>query len=81
MNLQETTKATTNFFMFAYNYPHNFISQAWQTNHNLILHLEGKFNHWYSKVGSSGVMLKFYSELSDNNREILVKYINEYYSK
>ena len=63
------------YVYFAYNYPPNFIAQAWADNTNMGQHLQEKFSGYYTKYGAEGVMNRFYVELSTDNQKILEDWI------
>jgi len=63
------------YVYFAYNYPSDFIEQAWADNPNLMEHIKSKFRGYYDKYGAEGVMNRFYVELDDSNQRILEDWI------
>lgn len=64
------------FAAFALRYEMDFIRRAFCTlPKHIIDHLEIKFMDCYSKHGSYGAMVAFWSELSGNNRELLALHI------
>ena len=67
------------FVFFGYNFPSNFIENAWKDDDWMISHLRDKFNSLYDKYGSGEVMNRFYVELDDQNREILEEWIIKNY--
>lgn len=62
------------FVYFCFNYPHNFVDEAFK-GHMHLQHLKSKFDNCYAKVGSRNVILTFFMELDLNNQEILENYI------
>jgi len=70
-------KSINHFIFFAMNYPQNFLD-AWSGS--IRSHLLGKFTTAYEKAGTYGAMVKFWSDLDDNNREIFAKWIKENYT-
>lgn len=61
------------FWEFALNYDHGFIDKIWSGD--LAENLKSKWTSAYEQAGSYGVVVKFYSFLSDNNRELFEAYI------
>lgn len=74
--MTQETKTLSAFAAFALNYPMNFVREAFAEDGNRIIdHLEIKFIEQHQKHGGYGAMIAFWSELSQNNRETLTKYI------
>jgi len=67
------------FNMFSLNYPYDFIEKVWEDKPNLINHLKGKFDMYYDKYGSNGVMLQFWVNLDNENRLRLENWIKNNY--
>ena len=71
----------TAFVTFALNYNHNFVTEAFGNN----LHLQAKWNtlgpEFTGENLSYGRMVKFWSLLSDDNRDTLAAYIKTKYIK
>ena len=63
----------TKVIMYGYNYEHKFIYNVWDGN--IADHLQSKFNNYYEKHGATAVFFIFYTELSQDNRTKLVRYI------
>lgn len=57
------------------NFTYDFIDRAWADDKILAEHLKKKFDYYYNKVGSFGVMTKFYLELDSTNQKILEEYV------
>ena len=60
--------------MYGFNFEHNFIHKVWSGN--IANHLQKKFTLIYGWEGANAAFFKFYSELSQRNKEILINYIN-----
>lgn len=80
MDTKEVTEMNANdihrFVMFGFNYPPNFIEEAWGDEPMMKDHLQKKFVDYYNIYGSSAVMNQFWVNLDGKNREILINYIN-----
>jgi hypothetical protein len=63
------------YVYFTYNYPSDFIEQAWADNPNLMEHIKSKFRGYYDKYGAEGVMNRFYVGLDSENQRILEDWI------
>ena len=63
-----------NWVYFTFNYPHNFVKDAFNSNH-----LEEKFNSLYNKYGSVSVLMSLWMQLDSNNRDILAIWIKNNY--
>jgi hypothetical protein len=75
--IQEETSSLSpinKYVQFCFNYPPNFIQEIFGDN-NVGNHLQSKFDNYYSKHGSIGVMSVFYMELDSDNRKMLEDYI------
>ena len=57
------------------NYDYDFLEKAWADNPIMMEHLKSKFDYYYDKVDSYGVMTMFYLNLDDKNRRILEDYV------
>ena len=67
------------FMMFGYNYPSNFITEVWGNNHgSMANHLQGKFSDTYARVGTMA-FFRWFMELDQQNKEILVDWIEANY--
>ena len=74
--------AVINFAFFVANYPHDFIQKCWGESEKkyLVSHLKEKFNANYMKVDSpSGAFMNWFYDLDEENRRLLIKWINENY--
>jgi hypothetical protein len=80
--LNETTSYSPihKFVMFGYNYPPDFIEQAWADRPDMAKHFREKFHGYYNKYGSEGVMNAFYVNLDDSNQQILERWIINNYT-
>jgi hypothetical protein len=63
-----------NWVYFTFNYPINFVKDAFNSNH-----LEEKFSSSYSKYGSIAVLMSFWMQLDNENRETLTIWIKNNY--
>lgn len=70
---------TIKFMFFGNNYPRDFIKKAWANDTHIADHLESKFSTMYQRHGTM-TFFKWYMELSDNNRHILMNWINLNYN-
>lgn len=68
-----------NWVYFTFNYPHKFVENAFENEGHLKNHFVSKWHGYNDKQSSSSAVVDFYSNLSDHNREILVKYIQSNY--
>ena len=73
-------KITQNFIaidkviMYSFNYDYNFIENAF--NGYLAEHLRSKFSNYCKRFGNSQTAFMYlYTELSSDNRQILINYI------
>ena len=75
------TNAVMATFAFIYNVPSNFIERTWKDNEHLINHFKSKFigQCHHEGYASANAVMSFYSELTDNNREKLAVFINDWY--
>jgi hypothetical protein len=79
-------QAIINFMYFGHNYPHNFISKVWagkdcleeNDKYSLARHLEIKFNSMYEQKGTLTFFLWF-MEIDNDNKNILINYIDKNY--
>jgi hypothetical protein len=60
--------------VFALNYNHNFIAEAFKDSH-LIEHFQSKFHEGYSRCTAYGAMIYFWTTLDTENRKTLMRYI------
>lgn len=72
----DTTGIIDHFVYFTQNHPNNFID-AFSSQKE---HIQNKFNSYYEKYGSWGVMIKFWSELDAENQKDFAKWIKENYT-
>jgi len=72
-------QVVNNFVYFTQNYPSNFFDAFGEKENHIRKHIEGKFDSYYEKYGSWGVMIKFWTELDGGNREKLANWIKENY--
>lgn len=72
------TLSMQNFVHFCFNYPHNFVDDAFK-NHMHLEHLKSKFSHCYKTVGSKAVIPCFFGDLDSGNQEILSNYVASLY--
>jgi len=70
----------SNFVHFCFNYPHNFVDEAFKGHHHLN-HLKSKFTSCYNRVGSKAVIPCFFSDLDLGNQKILSKYVASLYKE
>jgi hypothetical protein len=68
--------AVNHFMFFSMNYPENFID-AWEGN--IKNHLKDKFYGIHKQYGAYEAIIRFWLELSDNNKEIFAKWIQDNY--
>ena len=68
-----------NFIMFAYDRPAGWLSKAFADSPTPIRYLQGKFDEQYNKHGSASAMFKFFNELGDNDRKLLIDWVNTNY--
>jgi|GEM_PF-6737777 len=68
----------TQFVMFALNYDQNFITEVWGKGSNISNHIQGIWNNMEDR-NSYALMVKFWTLLSNSNRDMLSKYIAERY--
>lgn len=67
--MKNSNKAIKNYIYFTFNYPHNFIESCFGTK-TLGTHLKNKFD---------GNVNKFFTELSLENQELLLDWIEQNY--
>ena len=72
----DTTGIIDHFVYFCLNYPNNFIDAFTSQKE----HIQSKFNSYYEKYGSYGVMIKFWAELDAENERHFSKWIKENYT-
>lgn len=73
------TNAVINFNYFCFNYNSDFIRKVWVNDESMQKHLTDKFAEAYDSSGPRGVMIKFFTELDQDNQRILVNWVNENY--
>lgn len=73
------TNAVINFNYFCFNYPSDFIMKVWSNDMLLQKHLTSKFVKCHDSSGARGAMLKFFTELDQDNQRMLVDWVNENY--
>lgn len=78
---KNSVKQTINFVYFTANFPSDFIERVWEGNQHIIDHLKMKFKSIIKQSGncSPGTFLKFVFELDGENKEILVKWVENNY--
>jgi hypothetical protein len=76
LDCMESIKAYTHWL---FNADSDFVEKAWRTNPMLANHLLNKLTGMAGAQGfmASGMLARFDRELSENNREILYRYILE----
>jgi hypothetical protein len=67
-----------NWVYFTFNYPMGFVKDTFSSSH-LSKHLEEKFSSSYTRYGSVGVLMSFWANLDNENREILSLWIKNNY--
>jgi len=72
-------KVINHFVYFTFNYPNNFMDAFGHKDNHIRKHIEEKFDSYYKKYGSYGVMIKFWIELDGDNRNKLADWIKENY--
>ena len=75
MNNQEYT---INFMYFAFNFPYKFIEDVWSDNASLSKHFRDKFNSLSERNGSMTIF-KWFMELDNGNKSILLDWIEKNY--
>jgi len=69
-----------NFVHFCFNYPHNFVDEAFK-GHRFLSHLRAKFTGCYNRVGCKAVIPTFFSELDSENQTLLNNYVASLYEE
>jgi hypothetical protein len=64
------------FVFFTLNYPQNFVD-AWGAS--LKDHMRGKFDAAYQRYGAYGAMIKLWSDLDTENKQVFARWIKENY--
>jgi hypothetical protein len=64
---------------FIHNYPHDFIERIWCDDNHLKNHFREKFNALCRQHTSDKAMLVLMSELSDDNLQLLLDWVNYNY--
>jgi hypothetical protein len=67
-----------NWVYFTFNYPMGFVKDAFGSSH-LTNHLQEKFSSSYTRYGSVGVLMSFWSNLDNKHREMLSLWIKNNY--
>lgn len=70
MKIDNQLYGQVNFLYFCKNFNDNFIQNCWNDNKTLATHLESKFNNYDKNL------FKFFFELSSDNQEKLIKYVD-----
>ena len=76
--MADQTKLAIKLMYFGNNYPHDFIDQVWDMNKHLAEHLKIKFGAMYSNYGTM-TFFRWFMELSDGNKTMLINWISENY--
>tara|TARA_R110001606_G_C15324569_1_gene644953 strand:+ start:1211 stop:1444 length:234 start_codon:yes stop_codon:yes gene_type:complete len=76
MNNQEYT---INFMYFAFNFPYKFIEDVWADNPSLSKHFRDKFNS-LAERNVSMTIFKWFMELDNGNKTILLNWIEKNYN-
>tara|TARA_R110000803_G_scaffold78075_3_gene143136 strand:- start:13045 stop:13308 length:264 start_codon:yes stop_codon:yes gene_type:complete len=74
----ERLKFGRKLMSFGMNYPHNFIEKVWAHEPFFIKSFQTKFSIQYAKHGTLA-FYKWYFDLSDNNKMILMDWIETNY--
>ena len=69
-------KIITHWNMLCFNFPHNFVEKVFEDNSE---HFENKWVRSYERAGATGVVNKFFTELSSNNQHILTDWVYDNY--
>ena len=75
----DTDKGMQALGMFMNNWNREFIKDIWGEG-AIADHMQSKWNDYRQTYGADGVVRKFYSELSVNNRSLLNAYIAKHYA-
>lgn len=75
ISADDYSRIITHWNMFCYNYPNNFVNEAFDDSK----HLLNKWNEAYNVASSTGAVNKFFSELSGDNQKILTDWVFENY--
>ena len=78
-NVNNKVDTISNWVMFCYNYPSNFMDAFGEKDNPMRKHLTTKFESFYDRVGPGEVMNKFYVNLDNKNRTKLVDWFNQNY--
>lgn len=77
--MKTTVFYTANFAYFCFNFPSDFIKSVFGDS-TLGQHLTSKFNTLCSNTDSTALaVLKFFTDLSEDNQELLLEWIENYY--
>lgn len=71
--------AINKWVYFCMNYPYDFIEQIWGGT-GMVRHFTAKFEEYYKFVGSTGVMNKFYCNLSKGYQRQLLEWVLKNYN-
>ena len=75
-NNENNFKVVNKVIMYSFNFEYNFISNVWQNDKNLANHFKSKFDSLCNRFDNSQTAFMYlYTELSDNNKQILINYI------
>lgn len=75
-NVNNKVDTISNWVMFCYNYPSNFMDAFGEKDNPMRKHLTTKFESFYDRVGPGEVMNKFYVNLDNKNRTKLINWVN-----
>mgnify|MGYP003657829375 FL=1 len=78
-NVNNKVDTISNWVMFCYNYPSNFMDAFGEKDNPMRKHLTTKFESFYDRVGPGEVMNKFYVNLDNKNRTKLVNWVKQNY--
>ena len=70
------SEAINKFMYFGHNYPSGFILKVWEGS--LGKHLESKFHSMYERYGTM-TFFRWFMELDDLNKDILIEWIETNY--
>ncbi len=83
-SIQESTDLSqySKFVMFALNFPAGWVEDCFmeKVGKTMTDHLNGKWGEAFSRGGSAGSLIYFYSGLDGTNSRIVDEYISNYYS-
>lgn len=78
--MKNTIKSNLNFVYFCLNFKRDFITECWKDNPDLARHLNNKFAEIYGTKGPSGCVVKFVCELTRDNQEKMMQWIEDNYT-